>query len=130
MAESDMRKKVIKALSSLDAVAVENKVGPGTPDINYIGGWIECKWLRRWPKKGGTVKIDHYTPQQRVWARRRAHCGGRVFMLIQRGREWILLHGPVAADILGESTREEIIESSLRYWNKGLVDDELMEAIT
>ena len=69
MAEHDQRSTVTKLLKKWDAVAVENPVHPGTPDVNCILGWIELKWLRAWPVRADTVvKIEHFTRQQRVWS--------------------------------------------------------------
>ena len=123
-----MRSTVNRALKPLDAVAVENPVGPGTPDVNHNHGWIELKWLRAWPRREATpVVIDHYTPQQRVWALRRRHRGGMVHLLLQCRREWILLDGAWAARHLGTSTRAQLIEGAERVWLRGLNGEELCE---
>jgi len=129
MSESDMRGKVIEVLRPLDAISVENRyVGPGTPDVNYIEGWIELKWLRAWPKRPGTpVKLDHdLEPQQRAWLRRRRRRGGAAWVMLQCRKEWLLWHGEVAAEIIGTATREELIARCHRYWPNGLNGDELI----
>lgn len=110
MSEAGMRTNLVKALSALDAMSVENPVGPGTPDINFIGGWIECKWLRAWPKKPETpVRLDHpLTPQQKAWLRRRRRRGGEAWVMLQCGREWLLFKGEVASDHLGTATQREL----------------------
>lgn len=130
MSESGQRGRVVRALRELDAVAVENPARPGTPDVNYIDGWIELKWLRRWPARSETpVAIDHYTKQQRAWARRRIRRGGACWWLLQVGREWLLLDGAVAALHVGEATREELINLADHYWPNGLRDKELVECL-
>lgn len=128
MSESNMRKNLCNQLKKLDAQAVENRVGPGTPDVSYIGGWIECKWLRAWPKRPGTVvKLDHpLLKSQKVWIRRRARRGGNVYVLLQRGREWLLFYGRIACEYLGLSTRADLYTYACRVWKDGLDVDELM----
>ncbi len=128
MSEHDMRGKIIEVLRPLDAVSVENRCGPGTPDVNYIGGWMELKWLREWPKRAETpVKLDHdLEPQQRAWLRRRRNRGGAAWVMLQCRREWLLWYGEVAAEIIGTATREELIARCHRYWPNGLNGDELI----
>lgn len=117
-----MRQKVVKALKSLDAVSVETKLEDGIPDINYINGWIECKWLRRWPKRSTTVvRLDHpLMPHQQAWLRRRRNRGGRAWVLLQVGREWLLFDGATAGDVIGKSTRQELTQKAMAYWGNGL----------
>ncbi len=132
MAEKDMRKALVKALKPLDAIAVENSVGPGTPDVECIEGWIECKWLRAWPKRPTTpVRLDHELLQdQKVWLRRRIRRGGDAWVMLQCRREWLLFRGNVAADYLGNSTREELYDHAEHIWTTGLDATEIVEALT
>ena len=124
-----MRSKVVKILSPLHGIAVENPTLPGTPDVNYIDGWIELKWLRNWPSRATTVaKLDHYTPQQKLWIRKRHKKGGKVFVMLQCKREWFLFKYPVTNEI-GELTREELIEKAYKYWPNGLKEKEFLECI-
>lgn len=112
-----MRSKVVGALKALDSFSVENPCLPGTPDVNYIDGWLELKWLRSWPKRAGSiVTIDHYTPQQRTFHRVRWHCGGAVHVLLQVKKTWLLFDGPTAADVVGLSVRAKLEEAALEKW--------------
>lgn len=130
MSESTMRGRVMQALKPLHPVAIENSVGIGTPDINFVGGWMELKKLKRWPVRASTpVRVPHYTPHQRLFARQRARAGGHVWLLLQVGREYILLHGLVAALHLGTATQEEIAQHAWAYWPKGLNDEELLACV-
>lgn len=133
MAETHQRARVIRALRPYHAVAVENgTVGPGTPDVNCTLGWLELKWLRRWPKNEETVvKIDHYTPQQRIWLKRRARAGGGVWLLLQVGREWLLFSAEYAAEHIGrDATRENLARNALLHMQNGLQDGRLVECLT
>lgn len=132
MAESDQRGRVNRALRSLDAIAVENKAYPGTPDVNYIGGFVELKWLRSWPRNcdESAVLIPHFTPQQRVWLKRRWRRGGRCWLLLQVRAEWLLFDGLTAGQAVGRISRPELVERAHRYWPGGLVDAELRECLS
>lgn len=127
MAESDQRSTVVKALKKLDAVAVENPAYPGTPDVNYIEGWIELKWLRAWPARQDTiVTLKHYTKQQRIFAVRRRRAGGNCWLLLQVRNQWLLLDGAVAAIKLNKSTAKELHDAAHIVWPDGLKKEELL----
>lgn len=113
MNESRLRQRVVRLLSEhgLDAVSVENSAYPGTPDINYVGGWVELKWVQKRPKRA-PVRTPHFTPQQRVWLRRRWHAGGRAYLLLQVEDSYYLFNGCVASRLLGELTCE-ILDSGV-----------------
>ena len=117
MSESAMRGKVVKALKNLDGFAVENPCLPGTPDLNYIDGWIELKWLARWPVRAGSkVAIPHFTPQQRLFLRERWRKGGSVFLLLQVRTDWLLFTGPDAAEYVGRVPRAELEHRCCALW--------------
>jgi len=124
-----MRSRVVRALRPLDAVAVENPAGPGTPDVNYVEGWLELKWARRWPKRGGMLEMEHFTPQQRVWLTRRWRAGGNAHLLLQVRREWLLFRGDVAANVVGHADRAMLIAAATAHWQSGLRDQELVECL-
>jgi hypothetical protein len=127
-----MRGRIVKALRELDAVSVENKVYPGTPDVNFAEGWVELKWLRYWPRNAedSVVQIRHFTPQQRVWLKRRWNRGGQAFLLLQAAQtDWLLFDGLTAAQAVGRANRPELFERALKTW-KTLNEKELKECLT
>lgn len=130
MSESDSRRRVVRALKSLHAVPVENPAQPGTPDVNCTLGWIEQKWLLRWPKRDGTpVLIPHYTTRQRRWLRRRWRTDRGAWLLLQVRHEWLLFDGENAAEFVGRVDRARLGELAFAHWQHGLRDRELAEAL-
>lgn len=126
-----MRGKVVKALSPLDAVAIENSAGLGTPDVNYVEGWIELKWLRRWPARADTVvQIDHYKREQRIFALRRRRAGGNCWLLLQVRQQWLLFDGVVAARLIGKATAKQLHDEAHKVWPRGLDKKELIECVS
>lgn len=106
-------------------------VGPGTPDVNITTGWIELKKLDGWPAKDETpLRVPTYTPQQKIWALKRARAGGRVWMLIQVGKDFVLLDGVVAANVLGSSTRQQLIDAAIAFWPNRLNEQELLRCVS
>lgn len=127
-----MSAKVVGVLNraGLDAIRVENPARPGTPDVNYLHGWIENKWARHWPVRPGTkLAVDHFTPQQRVWLLRRSRAGGRVHLLLKVGETWMLFEGSVAARLLGHATKEELLQAAVKVWPRGLREMELVACL-
>ncbi len=119
-----------KATRCLDPVRIENRCEKGTPDVWYVEGAIELKWQRKAPKRGGILKLDHdMTLEQRTWAIRRHHAGGRVWVLLKVSQDWILLRGDIAAEYIGFTTLEELKEKARAVWTKKLNDKELREIL-
>ncbi len=119
MTEQTMRQRVVKALKSLDAWSVENPCRPGTPDVNYIEGWIELKWVESWPKRESTpVRLPHFTPHQKLHLRRRWRMGGNAYLLLQVDQDWFLFAGEEAAIIVGQANRAVLEERSLAHWTR------------
>ncbi len=130
MSEKTMRRRIVTALRALDALSIENPIVPGTPDVNYIEGWIELKWARRWPEQESDIlRMPHFTNQQRVWLRRRWRKGGRVWLLLQVGQCWLLFDGATAADVVGTSTRRELFERAYQAWPDGLDERQLRNSL-
>ena len=138
MSEATQWKNVKSALSLVDPVRVDNSAGPGTPDVNFGGvvegerieGWLELKWIRNWPAREETpLRVDHFTPQQRIWLRRRWIRGGVALLLIQVGREWLLFDGLTAAKHLGHKPRATLQNLALYVWSEGLNSGELIRCL-
>lgn len=131
MAEKDMRARIIKALTRLDAIAVENTALPGTQDVNFVEGWLELKWLRSWPARPETVvELDHFTPQQRIRQIKRSRVGGNTWLLLEVRDQWLLFEGSVAAVVVGKANRATLIEAATRVWLIGLNEQELIRCIS
>ena len=129
MSEKDMRSRLVRALKPLHAIAVENPVLPGTPDINYRDGWVEAKWLRAWPRRPETVvPLEHFTQQQRFWLRQRCRAGGAAWLILQCRNQWLVFRGSTAAKYLGHVPRAEL-ESLAEIIFTNLKDKDLLEWI-
>lgn len=97
---------------------IENMVGRGRPDVNYCitacEGNIELKQIQNWPtREESIVRVEHFTPQQRIWIRQRVSAGGRVFVLLEVVRpvqSYFLLPGRWAWTELGKRATRAHIE--------------------
>lgn len=106
--EQQQRQNLVKALNKAgqDATSVENPACPGTPDIQFIDGWIECKFIEDWPARPETtVRIEHFSPQQRCWLlRRHVSCSKRnvyrgyayLILYVAKTKEHLLFNGETA----------------------------------
>ena len=129
--EQQQRQLVVKALTKAgrDATSVENPAYPGTPDVQFIGGWIELKYLEDWPKrKETTVRIEHFTQQQRVWLLRRWTASIKLripepkcwlILYVASTRDWLIFDGKTAAMYVAKdgTTKERLFELALLTTN-------------
>lgn len=131
MSEKTMRKRIIRGLRPLHAFAVETPTAVGVPDINFAGGWMECKWAKAWPVREDTIfRCDHFTKAQRLWLTKRSAVGEQTWVMLQVGRNWLLFQGTVAAELLGTLTKNGLYLCAHAYWDNGLNDAELIECLS
>jgi hypothetical protein len=124
-----MRSRLVLRCKDLDMKPVENKLTKGMPDVNYVEGWLELKWLRGWPPKGGTVAIPHYTNHQRLWLKRRWERGGRAFLVLQVKNEWFVFCGCDALPV-GTIDRTGLMEIALQRYDSRLCLEDFKDLIT
>jgi len=131
MSEAALWNMIRKPLRPLDPQRIENRVGKGTPDVNYIGGWIELKQQDNWPKRPTTkVRLDHdLTKEQRIWLRRREKKGGTAYVLLQVSRDYLLLSGGDAASLIGEATQAELREAAIHVWTSATLKENILECL-
>lgn len=116
MSEQSMSKVLMEALRPLHPLRVENRACMGTPDVNYTGGWIELKELPSWPTGEWKVRIPHFTVEQKLWLRSRCRAGGKAYLLLKVGSEWLLFDGQIAGEVIGETTAHELRGRSCFRW--------------
>lgn len=120
-------------MAALDPHSVENCVGRGTPDLNYRDGWIELKWNKHWPVgEDVPVAVSKNHPlskAQSVWLQRRWRKGGRCFVMLCCGREYLLWAGCDAGK-LGSRSKRDLVQCALAYWPRGLVYDQFSLIVT
>lgn len=134
--ESGQRATVIRILAPLHAIAVENAVGIGTPDVFFIGGCLELKSCDAWPRGKDTILrkgVDKkgFTTLQRLFAIKRRRAQGFHCVCLKVDRDWFLVEGALAAQHLGiDWTRRDISRNAWKVWLGGLNSDEFLECIT
>lgn len=68
---------------------IEDRYSTGVPDINLCAygkeHWVECKYLKAWPKRAGTKVKIKFRPGQVNWLRSRGKAGGNAWVLLQVG---------------------------------------------
>lgn len=127
--ESDMRAQVVRLLAGANAVAVENGVGVGTPDVNYVEGWLELKSVDLPKNPDSPIRVPHFSAEQRLWLRRRTEAGGRAHVLLKAGNWWILLSAMTAAESLGTVPLGWLIDHCVDGWAGRPSGDALLEAL-
>ncbi len=132
MSETSMRSNLVKRLSSLDAVPIESpSTGLGIPDINFAYGWIECKWMRYWPKSADVypVKFPHpLSKEQQIWLWRREVHNGVALVAAQVSKSWFFWSGKRIKEkkLWGNMTRPQMIREAELYFPNGLVKEKLL----
>ena len=128
-----MKSVLTKALSSLDPVCIESpKTGIGIPDVNFIGGWFECKNLDAWPKGAdlNPVKFKHpLSKEQGIWLYRRASAGGFAMGCAKVSCSGFCFDGIWIKDRGYKMTRGEMILKADLYMPNKLDKEKLLDFI-
>ncbi len=134
--EKQLKKRFVNLLKKLewDPYSVESPCSGGIPDVNFIHGWVELKCVKEWPKRGGPLRIPHFTPQQRVWMRKRWRAYGEeigygVWMLLQVDSDYLWFDGDTASFIVGNVDKRKLIESAVAHWDRFPTAEQLTEVV-
>lgn len=129
MTESNFRRRVNKILMPLHAIAIENSIARGTPDVNYAEGWIELKFAKTWPKGDKTpLRLDHFTQEQRLWLRRRWNKGGKAHLFLQVNTDFLIFDGITAFEHVGKGANKSLLFDLAEVkWENGLNEQEFLE---
>ena len=103
--EAKLWQDVKKALKDAHLVRIENKSGPGVPDVNgcYKGieFWIELKVI-----KGNSLRLSKF---QKAWIYERTKFGGKVFVLARPLKGSVLKVFEGSNAILGHRSRFPVL---------------------
>ena len=97
---------------------VENSVMRGMPDVHYIrngqSGWIELKYLAKWPSKRFASGL---MLNQMMWNKQYREQGGNSWVLIRIGKEFTGLVAD-AESLYGKPTIQEFM-NLLTWFHSG-----------
>lgn len=120
MSESTMRQWVTQtALREWGALAIENLLSKGTPDVFCTRGAVELKEAAV-PKRAETVvRVRHFSPEQRSTLVGMHARGWRLAVVLRLGRSWIMLPALWAAEYLGRVPAWVLVQASPgRVWSR------------
>lgn len=97
----------------LDPCRVENAVGVGVPDTNYLSGWMELKDVPAWPKREDRPLmipslVEKSGRDQVAWMFRRWSAGGPAWLMLRVGRELLLFSAFDAPTVRVGRTKAEL----------------------
>jgi hypothetical protein len=134
VSERDLAREFCKLTQSLFPVRIENAlITPGLPDVSLvgIGAWVELKWAREWPKRGGPLRIPHFSQEQKNWAQKCIRRGGTCWILLMCKNEWFIFHGKNPAYYLvGDLAQGQLKEMASAYFAKKPTSEELCGVFT
>jgi len=120
---------------------IEDAYSTGVPDMNIcINGreaWIECKYLKAWPKRAGTGVRVKFRPGQVNWLVKRGRAGGRAFVALQVGDERFLFHSGYAVGLENGAWNQEQVRAhaisgneAILYWLADVLGDMAHEPLS
>jgi len=108
---------VVPELSPLGAFCVENRAEPGTPDVAYVGGWLELKEVPTPGDLHARLRVRHFRPEQRERIRWMVARGHVVHVLLKVGpREWLLFDGVKGAEVIDHTSLLHLRQLAVKRW--------------
>lgn len=118
---------------------VENALGSGTPDVNYllrrypktppVCGWLELKYEPAFQKDG--LRLKQLTKDQVLWHEDWASHGGRVFTLARVGKDHFLFdHDALRHIFTSPLSLGTVMSLSSAHWPHGFTAAPLIKCLT
>lgn len=128
-----IKRNVHKCGYATDLLRVENVAHVGTPDVNYciggVEGWVELKAWER-VRLSGRFTVPKLREEQATWLLRRAHVGGRAYLLCRINRDVALFDGRLAPLLFDKELKLEWADAEriASTWLKPPIDWEALVA--
>lgn len=133
MKEKTARKNIVAAIATYrHAMAVENPAHPGTPDINFAGGWIEVKSRDEWPARATTpVRPRHPLMMEQIrWIRTRVGTGrDKVYIAFVVGKQYMFFDGLKGIEIIGLANRKDLEAAALLSCTRPALESNLRQLL-
>ena len=111
---------------------IESSAGNGVPDVSYgipgINGFIELKYIAKWPVKATTKVKLPLRPEQKHWIKARGSIAGNVWVFVRIEDTFFLLTYTEALEAVEGWTAQEWIGTCV-YWHKKINFEEFCAAI-
>ncbi len=117
-------------------VRIESPIAPGIPDVYYrlrgVGGWVELKEHDGWPVRPTTaLRLPHLRLEQVAWLEAERAAGGLAFLLLQIGRDYVLLDPHTVRGVFRrELTREAVTAAAVAYGQGRFPTASVLRALT
>ncbi len=137
MTEKNFYNQIKKGLVPLGFILdrIECYILKGVPDVLYCHretknsfGWIELKYLEKWPQLKTIVSLNHFTKEQRNWIYIHGKATGRVFLFLKAGKDYLIFNHEVVFT-LGSCTRGELLQQATMFWHKKINYSELKKIL-
>lgn len=117
-------------------IRIESPITPGIPDVYYrlrgVGGWVELKEHDGWPARPGTaLRLPHLRLEQVIWLEAERAAGGMAFLLLQIGRDYVLLEPNVVRGVFRrELTRAAVTAAAVAHGQGRFPTAAVLRALT
>ena len=112
---------------------IENAFYKGVPDVNFlingIEGWLELKFLHKFPKKETTaISVPHFTQEQKLWHKTRWENDGLTAMLLQVADYYFLFVSDKIA-LVGILSKKGMISNATKCWRNRIDFEEFINVL-
>lgn len=120
--------------------SIEDRYTIGIPDIFYSirrkvngtvhrsNGWVETKYLSKWPMGGSPVKMRKLTAQQRSFIHDVGEKGGNTWLFLAVREDFVLIPRQQIWEV-GELSKAELLGVAAASWSGGIDWSELADLL-
>jgi len=87
------------------------------PEWRAKTSWVELKHAYRWPQRGGPLRFEHFTTEQKLWLTSWARTGGRCCLLAKVGDDYALIPPAHLQELHEQGMTRERARTIAEVWN-------------